>query len=676
MHSSVGFVNFKHPSTYLVDRRNDTKTFDDGLTYESTDDCFNFMTQDTFLTVSGQKEKTARTTRTILWADVKKDTLKMKEKRIDKLLRKEFKKQDDLYRLQVNHKKFESNLIDENELSDSLVNNNGEIFNETDEVQPVSTKDKLRIRLQAEFRIGDRIDTERKGTTDRPDRKESRTYYRESKDGNQLRKSQQKSYSKKFRVASIESRSRVGLSTYRSLQRADQSIGDPQQSTPADEKDLKKAFVADVVESLKSGKSINLKDYEKTSKAEPRDLYLNLKQLEAEYSSRMKYSATQGVSTALQTTNHNRFDPGKPICNLPADLHLQMQTFNDFYRATPSLPPVLPSTPFASTPRDSGTSESNRRPDSGLQESEALLRDKSQTLTQMVKAVRKVQLANSAVRGFKDLEKARLRERQSARQAESGQYSQMLKKMEELVQNREEEENKMVKEKEMKERLKEEAEQRKLLRVKREMEEKKIQARMRKEEMSRVNPRLLDKYSSRRVTCITPYKSYWLKCIENCLDVDNLFSERRPSFRGDKSKDIIPETPQAALDFEVGYYRVTISKALTTRFSKQYSLLETEPWNVYPQYMEYQIPERNDVYLFEFDHLMNCLYEESHSENNQHHLGLTLGNISAPPSKRNLASGHTKKRLKNLEAFALMFNHVDSDVTKEYQQLFEQNEIN
>ena len=38
-----------------------------------------------------------------------------------------------------------------------------------------------------------------------------------------------------------------------------------------------------------------------------------------------------------------------------------------------------------------------------------------------------------------------------------------------------------------------------------------------------LDARLLDRFSTRRVQSIDPYKSYWLKCIEDCLQTKDLF---------------------------------------------------------------------------------------------------------------------------------------------------------
>lgn len=670
MRSSLGFNCLRDPAAFIEFSRTADK-IDDGFQSASTEDCFNFLTQDAIATVSRKHEKIARTTKNVLWAKVKKESNRIKEKRIDKLLRSEFKKQDDVYRLHYHIQKFESNVIDNHNLSDSLVNN-GETFPIDEESPQPTTKEILKTRLQAEFRIGNNQETGRVALeSHRPleSKARSRPHFNENlKDLDQNRTENQKSYSKKFRMCSVGSRSKAGLSTYRSIQNPAQSNDDSEEQQTS-QADLKKKYVADVVQSLKSGISLNLQDYTKPKNREPLDLYLNFRQQEAEISSRViKTSRIKPVLGTFHTDRFRHFELSKTIYNLPEDLQLRMQTYNDFYNPLPS----KKVDPWEIVYSESDSIQLDKisfgRPE--LVESEKVLKDKSQTLTQMVKAVRKVQVESSEMKGFKDLEKARLRERQTDRRMESDQYNQILLKMESLVKAREEKE---AKENEMREKVRVEAEKHKLMRIKREMDEMKAQARVKREEVSRINPKMLDKYSSRRVTCINPYKSYWMKCIDGCLGVENLFLERRPSYRG--GKEAMPDTPQPALDTEVGYYRVTIDRSVKSKITNEESSQELEPWTQYPEYTRYVIPIKHEyLYRFDFDDLIenmnNSVDEPSDTQNGA--LKPNYGSMSAPTTRRALNSAQARKRLKNLEFFSLMFSNVDSDISREYHLLLDE----
>lgn len=668
MKTTNGFKNIINPAI-LLDSIPQFDKDDPGYS-ASTEDCFNFVTQGS-LPQFKTEEKFFRTStaRTVLWADVKKELRYEKEKKIDKLLKEEMKKQDKLYRLQLHKKKFENQFFEEKEKSseshyqktDGKVNGVPNDFRER-----INSKDDLLMKLQEQFRISNKKDSEKSIRT----RGEGETLNQES--GKKAEVIERKkiintpvSYSKKFKKCSVETLYGERANTDRGKQRIRyQPVNDELER----QAQMKRKFVSDVIESLKSGKSLNFDEYTKAKKVKPIDLYLNLKHQEEELSLKLKFSQLSSRDLLISTNRTGRFEPIDPIKNLPLGLSIGMQTFNEFY-----LPPIQ-----QNTAKDAELNENtfSKVKENSINFPESLDQElsqerKSQLRDQFNKAVRKVQIVNTAVKNIRELEKLRLSQREEARQAELPQYNQIKSKLENLVATREAQ---ICEDEERRARFIEEAERRKALRLKRELERSKMEYKKQQEELAKVPFKLQDKYSAKKVISGNPYKSYWMMCIDACLQVDNLFCipKHRQISEAELEETQGQLSPHNKFELDVGYYRVAIKRPLKEEACEA-DVINT-PWICYPLYTYYQLKvETPYCYEFEFD---ACL---SHLESHEIPQPISAGNLDASLSSlHDLSKSVTprgmnqRKKQKILETFAKMFFNVDGDINREYPILFGQ----
>lgn len=617
LHKSRTFGSgITHPAAILQQSVNNwsRSPADDDLQSESTADFYNFTVDDQAFVIGGKLGMTAP--RPILFAEKRRAADKAKSKAIDRLLKAEVIRQDREYR------------AERHQPQDIFDDKSQDVHNEDKKfVNPTG----LKTRIQTEF-----VFRKTPMTSNLKSARKPVTEYSELGQTQTGRMTEQ-SYSKKFRLVTIDSQSR--LKARPNTDRPQPTTGETE-TRAEDSVGLRKMFAGDVVNSLQSGKSLNLDKYipRKTESKATLELFLDVRSKEAQISSKQvrKNSRPAAIEVA---TSRTRFQPSNTVSHLPANLRFGMTTFNDFYRSD----------------KEAGENDNSMSfdglPVPVVEEQEKTV--ERQTLTYMIRAVKKVSQATSVLKAFRDVERARLRERVEARKAEMSRYNEVLNKLEFMVTEKEKE----LTEAERQARLKEALEKRKLMQQRLEAEQRKLEQRRLKELSSQISPKLFDRFSVKKVTSIKPYKSYWLKCIDTCLESYSLFKD---SSKSDVDLKLVSDSKVV----EVGYYRVVLQqKAKGSAYGADPSVFFAR----FEQYTEYKFQEDSQQgYDFEFDGLLDVLEEEV--EQAQPSLTNLSPQSSSDPKK--LHKTTAKKKQKAFEEFAAMFVHIDEDITREYSLLF------
>lgn len=640
-----------HPATFLQQtfRRQESEEATVYPASESTAaDPYNFVVDEFEMAPVTARTNVFATPRPVLFAEQRRQISKRKDKVIDKLLKAEVRKQDAEYRRKIEIK---GNIFDDKSQSeDKGITDVAALSNDE------ALKDHLKIRLQTEFEI-DKKRLSTSGKKQSPNKRSVNGYATERsafRSKNVGQTGGENTYSKKFRLVTIDSKAKLRpvINTDRSHPITGESIDSPREKEVKVQ--LRKKFAGDVVGSLQSGQSLNLNKYvpRKTEPKATLELYLDVRSKESQIQSKAVRKNSRPNTLEIDSTL-GKFQPSVTVSHLPASLRLGMKTFNDFYQ---------PDRPESS--RDDEI-ESRGHNDQLMTDNEQSHNpEKRQTLTYMIRAVKKVQQAASVVKAIREVEKARLRERVEARQAEMAKYNDVLNKLDAIVQEKEAE----MSETERQARLKEAMESRKAKLLKREQEANKIEQRRLKELQSQLSPKLLDRYSAKKITGIKPYKSYWMKCIDTCLEMDNVFQGLPTKSELELNKNVDPDNKQSSTSkFDVGYFRVVLADKRKDGhyWGQEFQLF----WEKYEEYTEYNFQISPLSYTFEFDDLLD-LFETPESLQNSFPQSLTSLPSTALEPKKSQTSLNSKKKQKMLENFAKMFCHVDDDVKREYSLLY------
>lgn len=357
---------------------------------------------------------------------------------------------------------------------------------------------------------------------------------------------------------------------------------------------------------------------------------------------------------------------------LPKNLQIQGQTTNEFYRraSSPSSgrSPLLDKSPTSSVSVRKELIGYSRRGSLG----------KEQLLHKFRGAVRRVLMINRTMRAMRqrlrEVEAARFKRKEQQKKEEQILFKKVLKalgqKVQEVQAEREKELLRLEQEKQEKEAKRKEEER--LLRKKRKKE------RVEKAPHYVLDSQHQDRFSARKVTSIKPYKSYWLKCVENCLAQEDLYSEDKPHS-----------------SFDAGYYRVILphKKEKHQPGVRNLENLDTKILETHPHYF-WRVPEPNKSGRYIFEHesevfralsCSQCLeekqlkLEEDVSKANTPKRPLSAedsvpvscipsqSEILSPPAETWLDEEATKKVLTQ---GAKMISRIDGDILREYPLLF------
>ena len=411
-----------------------------------------------------------------------------------------------------------------------------------------------------------------------------------------------------------------------------------------------------VIDSLKLGKSLKYKKPQiEVIDSQMKSLDYKIRQ------SGLNQNKSQNEKSPIQKFSrvHNKEIIKNPFpkfaYHLPSDLQLNLQTFNDFYKN-----------------KERGKKAETHE----LSSSEY----RKSLFGSFSKVVRKVQAISRIGKEMKDIQrkKAEDRYRQSL-QEESNSYNIILNKLKEkVVENMN---SKLMVEGEVENSQLDTSNLNVDYQNRRGFHFNKIRRKSKipDPDSPHLKPKLLDVYSVRKTTGLKPYKSYWLKCVEDCFKTVMVFDTKivisifnigyyRVVFQKKQSNQ--PEIKEAADEFVRRPSHMNLeeesfasnTKNLQTAFAKsriQYTFLKDE-----------------NRYYFEFDSLLRILGKNLEpSETNILESNSSL-NQDSRVSEEFLSSGiveGTSSRQDepySLNSFLDMYSKVEQDIMREYSLLF------
>lgn len=169
--------------------------------------------------------------------------------------------------------------------------------------------------------------------------------------------------------------------------------------------------------------------------------------------------------------------------------------------------------------------------------------------------------------------------------------------------------------------------------------------------------KMLDIYSAKKATGLKPYRSYWLRCIDDCLAKQNLF-----------------DAPGEGEPADTGYYRVVLPKKesqpdLLLEAAEEHLLLERAMRRAR---IEYTFMKSSIHYLFEFDGLLRVIKKYASGRRRSSLVGSAISfNEQKNASSRSILDHEEREeRIESLLPFLDMLSRVDQDIAREYPLLF------